>query len=69
MADDFHKPTKYAGDWFDGVEADEDPAAILRVAHDTAHALIDRARETDDPAVLEHGGLWQYWLLRRACGH
>ena len=53
MADDFHKPTQYSGDWFDGVEGGEDPAAILRVAHDTAHALIDRARQTDDPAVLE----------------
>lgn len=53
MADDFHKPTKYSGDWFDGVEGGEDPAAVLRVAHDTAHALVDRARQTDDPAVLE----------------
>jgi hypothetical protein len=53
MADDFHKPTMYSGDWFDGVEGGEDPAAILRVAHDTAHALVDRARETDDPEVLE----------------
>lgn len=53
MADDFHKPTKYSGDWFDGVESGEDPAAVLRVAHDTAHALIDRARASDDPAVLE----------------
>ena len=53
MADDFHKPTKYSGDWFDGVEAGEDPATVLRVAHDTAHALVDRARETDDPEALE----------------
>ncbi|MDF1478241.1 DNA-directed RNA polymerase subunit beta [Leifsonia sp. H3M29-4] len=53
MADDFHKPTQYSGDWFDGVQGGEDPAAVLRVAHDTAHALVDRARQTDDPAVLE----------------
>jgi hypothetical protein len=53
MADDFHKPTQYSGDKFDTFEGGEDPAAILRVAHDTAHALVDRARENGDPAVLQ----------------
>ncbi len=53
MAENFHKPTQYSGDKFDEYEGGEDPAQILRVAHDTAHALIARARETDDPAVLE----------------
>ncbi len=53
MAEDFHKPTKYSGAWFDGLEAGEDPEAVLRVAHDTAHALVRRARENDDPEVLE----------------
>jgi hypothetical protein len=53
MADDFHKPTQYSGDKFDTHEGGEDPAQILRVAHDTAHALVNRARENDDPAVLE----------------
>ncbi|MGX5681906.1 DNA-directed RNA polymerase subunit beta [Schumannella luteola] len=53
MADDFHKPTQYSGDKFDTYEGGEDPAQIMRVAHDTAHALIDRARETDDPAVVD----------------
>lgn len=53
MADDFHKPTQYSGDKFDTYEGGEDPAQILRVARDTAHALIDHARETDDPAVVE----------------
>jgi len=53
MADDFHKPTQYSGDKFDEYEGGEDPAQILRVAHDTAHALIGRARQSDDPAVLE----------------
>ncbi len=52
MADDFHKPTQYSGDKFDTYEGGEDPAAVLRVAHDTAHALVDRARDTDDPAVI-----------------
>jgi hypothetical protein len=53
MADDFHKPTQYSGDKFDTYEGGEDPAQILRVAHDTAHALVRRARENDDPQVLE----------------
>jgi hypothetical protein len=53
MADDFHKPTQYSGDKFDTYEGGEDPAQILRVAHDTAHALVNRARESDDPAVIE----------------
>lgn len=53
MADDFHKPTQYSGDKFDEYEGGEDPAQILRVAHDTAQALIGRARQSDDPAVLE----------------
>ena len=53
MADDFHKPTQYSGDKFDTFEGGEDPAQILRVAHDTAHALVNRARESDDPEVIE----------------
>ena len=53
MADDFHKPTQYSGDKFDTFIGGEDPAQIMRVAHDTAHALVDRARENSDPAVLQ----------------
>jgi hypothetical protein len=53
MADDFHKPTQYSGDKFDTYEGGQDPAQILRVAHDTAHALVNRARENDDPEVLD----------------
>ena len=52
MADDFHKPTQYSGDKFDTYEGGEDPAQILRVAHNTARALVNRARENDDPEVL-----------------
>ncbi len=53
MADDFHKPTQYSGDKFDEFEGGEDPAQILRLAHDTAHALVDRARASTDPAVVD----------------
>ncbi|WP_010203628.1 hypothetical protein [Salinibacterium sp. PAMC 21357] len=53
MAENFHKPTQYSTDKFDTFEGGQDPAQIMRAAHDTAHALVDGARDTDDPAVLE----------------
>jgi hypothetical protein len=53
MTSEFHKPTQYSGDKFDTYEGGEDPAQILRAARDTAHALVSRGRETDDPAVLD----------------
>jgi hypothetical protein len=53
VTDEFHKPTQYSGDKFDTFEGGEDPAQILRLAHDTAHALVNRARETDDPTVID----------------
>jgi len=53
VTEEFHKPTQYSGDKFDTYEGGEDPAKILRVARDTAAALVTRARDSDDPAVLE----------------
>jgi hypothetical protein len=53
MTDEFHKPTQYSGDKFDTYEGGEDPAQIMRVAHDTARLLVNRARSTDDPAVID----------------
>jgi hypothetical protein len=54
MTDEFHKPTQYSGDKFDEFQGTEDdPAQVMRVAHDTARALLHRARETEDPAVIE----------------
>ena len=53
MSSEFHKPTQYSGDKFDEFVGGEDPAQIMRLAHDTAHALVNRARATDDPAVLD----------------
>jgi hypothetical protein len=49
----FHKPTQYSGHKFDEYIGGDDPAQILRLAHDTAHALVDRARRSADPAVVE----------------
>ncbi|WP_213816272.1 DNA-directed RNA polymerase subunit beta [Glaciihabitans sp. dw_435] len=53
MADDFHKPTQYSSDKFDTYVGGSDPAQILRVASETAHALLDRARTNTDPEVLD----------------
>ncbi len=53
MTDEFHKPTQYSGDKFDTYVGGEDPAQIMRVAHDTARLLVNRARSTDDPAVID----------------
>jgi len=53
MVENFHKPTQYSGDKFDTFEGGQDPAQIVRAAHDTAHALIEGARAAKDPAVLD----------------
>ncbi|MEO8261665.1 MAG: DNA-directed RNA polymerase subunit beta [Pseudolysinimonas sp.] len=54
MADDFHKPAMFGGREFEAFAGRElDPAVLLRTAHQTAHALLARARDSDDPAVVE----------------
>jgi hypothetical protein len=53
MADDFHKPTQYSGDKFDEFQGGQDPAQVHRAARETAHALLARARASEDPAVVE----------------
>ena len=53
MNDQFHKPTQYSGDKFDEFEGGQDPAQIIRLAHDTAHALVDHGREAEDLAIVE----------------
>jgi hypothetical protein len=52
MADDFHKPTRFSGDWFERIDSGADPAVMMRAAHDSAKTLLARGRETDDPEVL-----------------
>ncbi len=52
MPRDYHKPTRFEPHRFDAVMGGEDPARIRAVAHDTARALLDRARQPDsDDAV------------------
>jgi hypothetical protein len=54
MADDFRRPAQFGGNEFEAFAGREhDPAALMRTAHQTAHALLSRARESDDPQVVE----------------
>jgi hypothetical protein len=53
MADDFHKPAMFGGSEFEAFPGGEDPAAVSRAAHETARALLARARDSDDPAVID----------------
>jgi hypothetical protein len=53
MADEFRKPALFGGSEFEAFAGGEDPAAVLRAAHQSAHLLLSRARESDDPAVLD----------------
>ena len=53
MSDDFHKPALFGGRQFDAFPGGEDPAAVMRVAHQSARQLLSRARESDDPEVVD----------------
>ncbi len=53
MAENFHKPTQFSGSKFESFQGGEDPAAISRVAHETAHALLARVRSDPDPDIVE----------------
>lgn len=53
VSDEFHKPAKLPGRVFEGFHGGQDPAVALRVAHETAHALIARVRADPDPAVVD----------------
>jgi len=53
LADNFHKPTHFSGSKFEAFQGGDDPAAISRVAHETAQALLTRVRSDPDPATVE----------------
>lgn len=53
MADDFRRPALFGGREFEAFAGGDDPAALRRTAHQTARMLLSRARESDDPAVVE----------------
>jgi hypothetical protein len=50
---EFNKPALFGGSEFEAFRGGEDPAAVLRSAHDSARMLLARARDTDDPAVVD----------------
>ncbi|QEO09346.1 DNA-directed RNA polymerase subunit beta [Protaetiibacter larvae] len=53
MADDFHKPALFGGREFEAFPGARDPAAVMRIAHDTARSLLARVRDSDDPEVVD----------------
>ncbi len=50
---EFNKPTLFGGGEFEAFQGGEDPAAVLRTAHDSAKALLTRARDAADPGVVD----------------
>lgn len=53
MVDDFHKPAFFGGGEFEAFAGGEDPAAVMRAAHESAHILLSRAQNSDDPEVVD----------------
>jgi len=53
MASDFHKPAHFGGNEFEAFAGGEDPAAVMRAAHESARTLLARAQHSEDPAVLD----------------
>jgi hypothetical protein len=53
MADDFHKPAFFGRNEFEEFPGGEDPAKVMRAAHDSAHQLLARAIGSDDPEVVD----------------
>ncbi|WP_403021313.1 DNA-directed RNA polymerase subunit beta [Salinibacterium sp. GXW1014] len=53
MAEDFHKPTLFAGSRFDDFLGGDDPAQVSRIAHDTAAALLSRVRDAPETEIID----------------
>src|SRR5690554_5174007 len=53
MSAPFHRPALFGGRELDAHEAVEDPAAVVRAAHESAAALLSRARGAEDPEVVD----------------
>lgn len=53
MADDFRRPALFGGGEFEAFRGGDDPAALIRTAHQSAHLLMSRARESDDAGVVD----------------
>lgn len=53
MAASFHRPVRVPSEHFEFVQGGEDPAVLVRTAHETAQALVSRVRADPDPVVVE----------------
>lgn len=53
MSDAFRKPALFEGHQFEAFPGSEDPAVVMRAAHETARALLSRARAAADPEVVD----------------
>ncbi|GAA1701950.1 hypothetical protein GCM10009792_22830 [Microcella alkalica] len=53
MADRHHRPVRVPSAHFEAYEGGPDPAVELRIAHDSARALVHRVRASDDPDLIE----------------
>ena len=53
MTDRYHRPVKFAGFQFEAIQGGQDPAAVSRLAHETANALLARVRAQPDAEVVE----------------
>ncbi len=53
MPEAFHRPVRVPGEHFEFVQGGEDPAVLVRSAHETAQALVSRVRADPDPEVVE----------------
>ncbi|MFN4000665.1 DNA-directed RNA polymerase subunit beta [Microcella sp.] len=47
------RPVRRPSSAFDAIEGGLDPAVALRIAHDSARALVHRVRSSDDPDLVE----------------
>ncbi len=53
MSDAFHKPVRRPNELFDRLFSADDPAEVSRVAHSTAHALMQRVRDEQEQGVVD----------------
>lgn len=53
MPERFHRPVRVPVEHFEHVQGGDDPAVIVRNAHETAQALVSRVRANPDPEVVE----------------
>ena len=50
---EFTRPALFGGNEFEAFRGGDDPAAVVRSAHQSAQLLLARARDADDPAVVD----------------